>query len=78
MKVSKLKSLLKNLPANGTVRFVMNSGCCGDVEVLDLIDTDVLEQTSATHGDVLELRFSAVPGYNNCNKVKQIKQLSRE
>lgn len=65
MTIKELKEKIANMPDDATISFEMYSGCCGDVEYLELSDTDESEPYKTFTGS-LRFFFASLPGYHSC------------
>lgn len=61
MKVKELKDQLNQLSDEDDVNFLMDSGCCGDYEEMEVYDLDLFREFK-----LLLVRFKALPGYRSC------------
>lgn len=63
MKIRDLKEHIKDLPDDTDVIFVMDIGCCGETESLDLWDS-----YKGVHQNYICFNFNPLPGLDSCRK----------
>ena len=57
-----------SLSENSDISFVMDSGCCGDIECLEPYEIDDYGKTRDNTVDIF-IRFAPLPGYSSCRQV---------
>lgn len=62
MNIKELKQLIKDLPEDSSISFLMDSGCCGDFEEMECYDTSVYD------GVGIAFRLESLPGYGSCRQ----------
>lgn len=67
MKTKELIELLQQADPESDVSFEMFSGCCGDVEFMSVIDTDIFKDEKI--GSWVRVYFAPLPGYYSCIQV---------
>lgn len=66
MKVKELKELLSKVSDDADVSFQMRSGCCGDVEYMEVAYTDDYEPSKSIPEGHVSITFESLPGYKSC------------
>lgn len=74
IKVKDLLEALKNADPEDNISIAMNSGCCGDMEYLDVNDINHSEYPFSKRGDknyysYIQITCDALPGYRSCRQV---------
>lgn len=79
MKVKELKEELAKLSDDADVFILMDSGCCGDTEYLEISVADSYEPSkSFDFKGSLNIRCNSLPGYESCISAGRMVKLARE
>lgn len=79
IKVKDLLEAFKNADPEDGVHVVMDSGCCGDTEFLEVHDVDHRQDTYGKRGDknfysFVQIQCNSIEGYGSCGQVGKTKR----
>lgn len=87
MKIKELKELLAQIPEsmdNEKICSVMEVGCCGDTEFLDIVDADIVpadnkpDDHPLKYKGTLRIVHGSIEGYRSCRQVSDTLKRDKE
>jgi hypothetical protein len=80
MKVKELRELIADMKEDEEVHFQMSSGCCGDYEEMDVVDSEVLpfDPYKPEEGSFGRILLGPLPGYTSCRQAGATKRAHQE
>lgn len=79
MKVKELREELAKLSDDADVFIMMDSGCCGDTDTLEISLVDSYEPSKSwDFKGSLNIRCNALPGYESCISAGRMGRLAKQ
>lgn len=77
VKVKDLLEELRGLPEDANISIQLDSGCCGDVEYLEINTIDSYAPSKHYEGSI-NIRCNSLPGYESCISAGRMSKLAKQ